>query len=101
MTASAENLQPELVLLNGVCLTQSPTYSTAAALAISGERISAVGSSSDIEKLAGPRTRVFDLGGRTVVPGLTDTHAHPASYVHEAQDIPCRDFYEGVPSIKE
>src|SRR5204862_819886 len=46
-------------------------------LAVRGDRIVAVGRSDSVRRLAGPRTRAVDLGGRTVIPGLNDAHAHP------------------------
>ena len=42
-----------------------------------GERISAVGTTAEIRALAGARTRVVDLAGRTVIPGINDAHMHP------------------------
>jgi predicted amidohydrolase YtcJ len=67
---------PTRVLLNGVVLTMNKSAGLAQAIAIDGERIIAVGSNAEIEKLSGPRTEVVDLGGRTVIPGLVDTHLH-------------------------
>ena len=49
----------------------------AEALAIRGSRIVAVGTTDSLRRLAGPRTRMRDVGGRTVIPGLNDAHAHP------------------------
>src|SRR3954454_13507940 len=65
---------PSLILTNGKILTVDPNFSIAQAVAVSGNRITAVGSTADILKLAGPSTQVIDLKGRTVVPGLMDTH---------------------------
>ena len=48
----------------------------AAALAVRGERLIAVGSEAEILPLAGPTTRRIDLGQRTVLPGLIDSHCH-------------------------
>ncbi|MFI6284218.1 amidohydrolase [Streptomyces sp. NPDC051018] len=69
---------PDLVLLNGRVTTMSADarHAEAGALAITGERISAVGSSREIQALAGPGTTVVDLEGRRVVPGLIDSHVH-------------------------
>ncbi|XYI37133.1 Amidohydrolase 3 domain-containing protein [Cupriavidus necator] len=64
------------ILVNGTVLTMNATDTVAQALAIRGDRIAAVGTSRDIRRLAGPRTEVIDLGGRTVIPGLIDTHIH-------------------------
>lgn len=52
----------------------------AEAVAISGERIVAVGSAGDVPALAGPQSQVIDLERRTLVPGLTDAHNHLIHY---------------------
>ena len=72
--AAAQNA--DLVLLNGKIVTVDDRFSIAQALAIRGQRIVAVGSNADVEKLKGPQTRIMDLAGRTVIPGLIDNHAH-------------------------
>ena len=46
------------------------------ALAVGGGRVLAAGTSEEIHALVGPDTRVVELGGRTVIPGLTDNHYH-------------------------
>ena len=48
------------------------------AIAVSGDRIQAVGKNADIEKLKGPQTRVIDLGGHFVMTGFNDAHVHLA-----------------------
>ncbi len=69
---------PELILVGGRIFTADPARPWVAGLAIQGERIVAAGPSDSIRALAGPRTRVRDLGGRTVIPGINDAHAHVA-----------------------
>jgi predicted amidohydrolase YtcJ len=58
-------------------------------LAISGERITATGSTANIRKLAGANTKVIDLKGKTVIPGLIDNHFHlirgAANWTNEAR----------------
>jgi len=66
----------DLVLINARIWTGWEEKPEAEALAIRGERIAAVGSESEVRRLAGPETRVEDLGGRRVVPGFTDCHTH-------------------------
>jgi predicted amidohydrolase YtcJ len=46
------------------------------AIAVRGDRIQAVGKTSDLEKLKGPQTQVIDLGGHFVMPGFNDAHLH-------------------------
>src|SRR5262245_42715143 len=71
---------PECLYLNGRFCTLDPERPTATALAVAGERIAAVGDDDEVRALAGPETASFDLGGRTVVPGLVDAHCHLVSH---------------------
>ena len=66
----------DVVLLGGRVYTVDPARPWAEAVAISGDRIVAVGSSAEVRKVAGPRTRVIDLQGAFVVPGFNDAHVH-------------------------
>ncbi len=74
--ANAEAGQVDLILVGARVLTSDSTRPTAEAVALEGERIRAVGSNEDIRRLGGPKTRVVDLRGRTVIPGLIDAHVH-------------------------
>ncbi|MDW8069208.1 MAG: amidohydrolase [Anaerolineae bacterium] len=65
----------DTLLFNGRIYTMDPQCPRASALAICGGRIRAVGG-DDLRALAGPGTAVVDLEGRTVLPGLTDSHIH-------------------------
>ncbi|MEU9608917.1 amidohydrolase [Streptomyces sp. NPDC048057] len=69
---------PDLVLVNGRVTTLSADARSAEveAVAVTGERISAIGTTVEISDLAGPATTVVDLAGRRVVPGLIDSHVH-------------------------
>jgi len=67
----------DLILLNGKIITVDKNFSIAQAIAIKQDKIIAVGSNSEIKKLAGKKTKIIDLAGKTVVPGLIDFHAHP------------------------
>ncbi len=67
---------PVLVLLNGKILTMDGQSRIAEAVAIRDGRFLAVGDNTTIRSLAASGTRTIDLGGKTVVPGLIDTHAH-------------------------
>ena len=67
---------PSLILLNGKIWTENPKQQQAEALAIARNHIVAVGTDSEIKKLAGPDTKIIDLHGRRVVPGFNDAHVH-------------------------
>ena len=66
----------DTVLVNGKILTVDRESSIRSALAIRDDRIAAVGTDAEIRRLAGPKTRTIDLQGRTVIPGLIDSHMH-------------------------
>jgi predicted amidohydrolase YtcJ len=69
---------PDAVYLNGKIVTVDARFSIAEAIAIRHGRFTAVGKSGEIQKLAGPSTRVIDLHGKTLVPGFEDSHLHSA-----------------------
>ena len=67
----------DLVLLGGALRTMVPASPRADALAVRDGRIVAVGNDEDVRGHIGSRTRVVELGGRTVTPGFQDAHIHP------------------------
>ena len=66
----------DLIFHNGKIITVDARFRIAQGVAISGGRFAAVGSDADVRRHAGAATRMVDLKGRTVVPGLVDGHAH-------------------------
>ena len=66
----------DLAIVNGVVYTLDAQKPGAEAVAVSGDRIVAVGTSAEIRKLAGARTRVIDARGGFVTPGFNDAHVH-------------------------
>ncbi|MDQ3742950.1 MAG: amidohydrolase [Acidobacteriota bacterium] len=72
----AQQTSADLILVNGRVFTADAANPSAEAVAIKGGRIVAVGSSAEVEKLAGAATRRVDLAGRVVVPGFNDAHFH-------------------------
>jgi len=67
---------PDVVFVNGKVLTVDEAFSETQAVAISGNKIAAVGSTDEISELADADTQVVDLEGRTLIPGLIDNHNH-------------------------
>ena len=65
-----------VAIVNGVVWTADSARPWAEAIAMSGDRIVAVGSSADVRRLTSPSTRVIDANGRMVVPGFIDSHVH-------------------------
>jgi predicted amidohydrolase YtcJ len=72
----AQQVDVDTVLTNGKIITVDNGFTIAQAVAIKGDRFVAVGTNQDITRLAGPGTRRIDLGGKAVIPGLIDAHAH-------------------------
>jgi predicted amidohydrolase YtcJ len=88
----------DLILNHGKIITVDGQFHIATALAIRGDRILDVGSDEALAGLAGPQTRVVDLKGHAVIPGLIDDHHH---FLTKAVDA-----YQGVdialsPSIRD
>jgi predicted amidohydrolase YtcJ len=75
-TGAAGNASPDLVLLDGRIYTGHASRPWVDALAIIGERVTAIGTTAEIAALAGPGTRRIALGGRVTIPGINDTHIH-------------------------
>src|SRR5215831_14542558 len=87
---------PDTVLVNGKIVTVDDRFTIAQALAVRDGRVVKVGDSAEIEALKGPQTRVIDLAGRTVIPGLIDNHAH---WVRAAEHDELR--FDGVTSRRQ
>ena len=97
---------PEMILWNGQVITADDNFRIAEALAIRGNEIMAVGTDAEIERLAGPQTQRIDLQGRSVLPGMLDTHLHQAWVVQLAKGGPngrvaFTSVSSGLPQIEE
>ncbi len=93
-----QNPTADVILTGGKILTVDSEFSVAEALAIEGSRIVAVGNSESIGELAGESTRVIDLQGKTVIPGLIDNHMH---FIRAAQRWNLQARIDGVNSRSE
>lgn len=69
----------DLILINGKIITVDQKFSIEQAVAIKNDKIVAVGTDQKIKKLADQKTKIIDLKGKTVIPGLIDSHCHPES----------------------
>jgi predicted amidohydrolase YtcJ len=88
----------DTVLFNGKILTVDENFSVQQALAIGHGQVLASGTSAAIKKLAGDKARLIDLGGRTVIPGLTDGHIHG---IRAALTFGTEVNWIGVTTLKE
>ncbi len=73
---SSAQTSADLALLNGRVYTLDANRPSGEALAIAGDLIVAVGTTAEVRKLVGPRTRTIDLRGAFVAPGFNDAHVH-------------------------
>ena len=76
VVAYGQPAPPDVILFNGKVFTADSAKPSADAIAIQGERIVAVGTSAEITRLAGPKTRRIDVQGRLITPGFNDAHMH-------------------------
>jgi predicted amidohydrolase YtcJ len=98
LTALAAPEPADLIVLNANVLTVDAKLPAAEALAVRAGRFVAVGSNADVKLLAGPQTRILDLGGKTVLPGFIDAHAHPRPIYDE--DSPGYSVEAGPDKVK-
>ncbi|MFF6883230.1 amidohydrolase [Streptomyces sp. NPDC012421] len=70
----------DLVFVGGRVVTVDAEFSVAEALAVTGSVIGAVGTREDVAPLVGPATRVIDLKGATLLPGINDSHLHGCAF---------------------
>ena len=84
-------LEADLVITNASVRTMDARRPTAEAVAVSGNRVVALGTTSDIRKLAGARTRIVDARGALVLPGFNDAHVHFLTGGFQLSSVDLRD----------
>lgn len=89
----------DLLFVNGQVITMDPARPVAEALGTQVNRIAAVGTTAELAGLKGPATRVIDLRGKSLLPGLIDAHCHLADYGRYLTGVDCR--YPAVHSIAD
>lgn len=84
------DLCADVAFVNGKIITVDEDDTVAEAVAVKGGLILRVGSNDYVGEVIGEGTEVHDLGGRTMLPGLIDSHMHPGSYgVFLVRGVPC------------
>jgi predicted amidohydrolase YtcJ len=81
----------DLIILNARIWTVDSSQPEAQSVAILGDRIVAVGSNPQVEVWRGPHTRVFDAGGRRLLPGFNDAHVHFAEGGAQLDNVELND----------
>ena len=93
---------PELIIFNGKIMTMDDASlsnalgRTVQALAVRGDKIQFMGTNDEVMRFAGPATRKIDLKGRTVIPGMIDTHSHMHDHTIQLWTKNHRDEVEKV-----
>ncbi len=96
----AAQVEPDIIYYNAKIMTLDAKGSTAGAVAVKDGKFLKVGSLDEMKKLSGASTKMIDLGGKTVVPGLIDAHCHPMEAMMMKETwVDCR--YPETPSVKE
>ncbi len=95
---AVEYNSPELILMNGRIATVDHSRPFAEAVAIQNGRFISVGSNEEIIRLRASNTETIDLGGRTVIPGLNDSHMHP---IRGGLNYNMELRWDGVPSFAD
>ena len=88
----------DMIISNGRIATQNETRSFASSVAIKDGRFLAVGSDSEVIRFRSEGTEVIDIGGRTVIPGLNDSHMHP---IRGGLNYNMELRWDGVPSLAD
>lgn len=79
-TAPITDVPATLILYSGKIITVNPSNQVVQAIAIRDGKILAVGQNDEILRLKDSSTQLIDLHGRTVIPGIIDSHNHPTSF---------------------
>jgi predicted amidohydrolase YtcJ len=85
--AAAQAQQADLILTNARIYTADAAHPHAQAAAVRGDRIIFVGSAAEVQALRGATTKVIDLHGQTMLPGLTDAHGHLTELGASLRDV--------------
>lgn len=76
LSVRAQNITPDLIVVNAKVRTMDKAKPLAEAFAVIGNKIVAVGSTRKIRALSGAQTKIFDAGGKLILPGFNDAHVH-------------------------
>ena len=94
----AMTVEPDLILHNGRITTLDAKIPAAEAISIKDGIVQTVGSNADVMRTAGAETKIVDLGGRRVIPGLNDSHTH---LIRGGLNYNMELRWEGVPSVAD
>jgi predicted amidohydrolase YtcJ len=96
IAAIAQDLKADWIFENAKIITLDAKTPRAQAIAIAGDKVVGVGARRDLERLKSPSTKIIDVGGRTIVPGLNDAHTH---FIRGGLTYSQEVRWDGVPSL--
>jgi len=97
-TATVASETADLLLVHGKIITVDEAFSIQSGMAIKGDRILALGTESSLQPYRDGNTQVIDLHGKAVMPGLIDSHGHPAAAAVTEFDHPIPTM-ETIPDV--
>ena len=89
VSAERSETSPDLALVNANVITIDPARPKCRAVAVSGDRLTAVGSDDEVRRAVGRDTRVVDCQGLTLLPGFIDAHCHLLGLARSLRDLDC------------
>src|SRR5947208_10381885 len=95
---TADQPRADLIVHHGKIVTVDKQFTIHQAMAIQGGRILRVGSNEHVLQTKGPQTKLLDLDGKTMLPGLIDSHVHPTGACMTEFDHPIPDM-ESIPDV--
>ena len=87
----SQNGAADLVVMNANIRTMDSKRTVARAMAMIGRKIKAVGSEADVKPWIGPKTKVIDAAGKTIIPGFNDAHVHFMETGYQLASVDLRD----------
>src|SRR4030066_2192710 len=96
-----QQMNPDLVMFNGNIVTVDGDFSIAEAVAVKDTKIVGVGKNTDMKKMTGKNTRLLDLKGATVLPGINDAHCHLNGFGLERPPLMLDIGYPKIKSIAD
>ena len=92
----------DVIFINGSVITVDKDDQVTEATAVSADKITAIGKTVEIRRLAGPDTTVIDLKGRSLLPGFVDAHCHAGMYGVSKNYVQCgSQEVKSIEDIKE
>ncbi|MDD1767299.1 MAG: amidohydrolase [Methanomassiliicoccales archaeon] len=95
-----EGLSLDVAIINANVITVDKGMKRAEAVGIVGDKIAAVSTNSTVQSMAGKKTKIIDAKGKTVLPGMQDSHMHPLLVGHFANGIVLNEV-KNIPEFLE